>query len=62
MELVHTLGHQIEPNYDPSVIETYPLEIRLVIAQLQYFEGNMGAETINKGPYVIHSRERRRDN
>ena len=50
-------GSWIIPNYDPSVIETYPLGNRLVIAQFQYPGGNMGPEIMSKDPHVVHTRE-----
>ena len=55
--MVHTLGHRIVTNYKQSVIETYPLGSRLVIAQFRYPRGNVGAATISEGLYVVHIRE-----
>ena len=57
LTMVYMLGHWIAPNYDPSVIETYPLGSRLMIAQFRYPGGNMGAATISEDPYIVHIRE-----
>ena len=59
--MVHTLGHWIVTDYDPSVIEMYPLGSCLVIAQFRYPGGNMGVATINEGLYIVHTREKGRD-
>ena len=47
--LVHTLGQHIEPNYDPSAIETFSLGSRLVLAQFRYPGRNMGVQKYPKG-------------
>ena len=59
--MVHTLGRRLVQNYDLSAIETFPLGLRLVLAQFRYPGGDMGGATIIEGPYIIHTTERDRD-
>ena len=43
--VLHTLGQRIVKKNNPSVIETFPLGSRLVLAQFRYPGGNMGSAT-----------------
>ena len=57
--MVHELGHRIVPNYNPKVIETFPLGARLVLAHFRFPGGNMEGATIFEGPYIVHTRKYR---
>ena len=58
---VHIVGQRIVSDYDLSVIETYPLRVRLVVIHICYPGGDMESATVGEGPYIVHVRESDRD-
>ena len=48
LTIVCTVGQRIVTDYDPSVIETYPLGYCLVLAQFRYPGGNMESATMRE--------------